>query len=122
MTAPAATISGRWDATIEFFSSKSQHTLFIEQDGNWIEGSHKGDFSTRELNGTIEGNLVKLRSVDRHAADFITFIFSGTLANDIISGQIHMGEYRTATFTAKRSNKKGQRKQILVPSGPPLAT
>ncbi len=122
MAVPAATISGRWDTTIEFFSSKSQHTLFIEQDGNWIEGSHKGDFSTRELNGTIEGNLVKLRSVDRHTADFITFIFSGTLANDIISGQIHMGEYRTASFTAKRSKKKGLRKQILVPSGPPLAT
>ncbi len=80
MTAPAATINGRWDATIEFFSSKSQHTLFIEQDGNWIQGSHKGDFSTRELAGTIEGNQVKLRSSDRHIADNITFIFSGTLA------------------------------------------
>ena len=122
MTAPAATLNGRWDAMIEFFSSKSQHTLFIEQDGNWIEGSHKGDFSTRELVGTIEGNLVKLRSVDRHTADSITFTFSGTVSNDIISGQIHMGEYRTAIFTAKRSKKKGIRKSILVPSGPPLAT
>ena len=122
MTAPAAMINGRWDATIEFFSSKSQHTLFMEQDGNWIEGSHKGDFSTRELAGTIEGNLVKLRSVDRHIADSITFTFSGTLANDIISGQIHMGEYRTASFTAKRSKNKGPRKRIMVPSGPPLAT
>jgi D-glucosaminate-6-phosphate ammonia-lyase len=122
MAAPAATISGRWDATIEFFSSKSQHTLFMEQDGNWIEGSHKGDFSTRELVGSIEGNFVKLRSVDRHTADSITFTFSGTLSNDIITGNIHMGEYRTASFTAKRSKKKGLRKPILVPSGPPLAT
>jgi len=122
MTAPAAMISGRWDATIEFFSSKSQHTLSLEQDGNWIEGTHKGDFSTRDLAGTIEGNLVKLRSVDRHTADSITFIFSGTLSNDTISGQIHMGEYRTASFKATRSKKKGMRKPILVPSGPPLAT
>jgi hypothetical protein len=122
MTAPAATITGRWDAMIEFFSSKSLHTLFIEQDGNWIEGSHKGDFSTRDLVGTIEGSLVKLRSVDRHMADSITFTFSGTLSNDTISGQIHMGEYRTASFTAKRSKKKGLRKPIMVPSGPPLAT
>ena len=82
MTAPAAMINGRWDVNIEFFSSKSQHTLFIEQDGNWIQGSHKGDFSTRELTGTIEGDVVKLRSVDRHIADHITFIFSGTLSND----------------------------------------
>ncbi|MEP7374303.1 MAG: aminotransferase class V-fold PLP-dependent enzyme [Chitinophagaceae bacterium] len=122
MAAPAATLSGRWDATIEFFSSKSLHALFIEQDGNWIEGSHKGDFSTRELAGSIEGNFIKLRSVDRHTADSITFTFSGTVSNDVISGQIHMGEYRTASFTAKRSKKKGLRKPILVPSGPPLAT
>ena len=122
MKAPATTINGRWDVSIEFFSSKSQHTLFIEQDGNWIQGVHKGDFSSRELAGTIEGNLVKIKSVDRHIADSITFIFSGTLSNDTISGQIHMGEYRTASFTAKRSKKKGLRKPILVPSGPPLAT
>jgi seryl-tRNA(Sec) selenium transferase len=122
MTAPAATINGRWDFNIEFFSSKSQHTLFIEQDGNWLQGSHKGDFSTRELNGTIEGNIVKLRSVDRHIADSITFIFSGTLSNDTITGQIHMGEYRTASFTAQRSKNKAPRKQIQVPGGPPLAT
>ena len=77
MTAPAATINGRWDVTIEFFSSKSQHTLFIEQDGNWIQGAHKGDFSTRELAGTIEGNLVKLRSVDRHIADYYNFYILG---------------------------------------------
>ena len=122
MTAPATTINGRWDVNIEFFSSKSQHTLFIEQDGNWLQGVHKGDFSSRELAGTIEGNLVKLKSVDRHIADSITFIFSGTLTNDTISGQIHMGEYRTASFSAKKSKKKGLRKPILVPSGPPLAT
>ncbi len=122
MNAPAVTISGRWDVDVQFFSSTSRHTLFIEQDGNWIQGSHKGDFSTRELTGTIEGDQVKLRSVDRPVADNITFIFSGTLANDVISGQIHMGEYRTAGFTAKRSKNKIPRKKIMVPSGPPLAT
>ena len=122
MTAPAAMINGRWDVNIEFFSSTSRHTFFIEQDGNWIQGSHKGDFSTRELTGTIEGDMVKLRSVDRPIADNITFIFSGTLSNDTISGQIHLGEYRTASFTAKRSKNKSPRKKIMVPSGPPLAT
>ena len=37
-----ANVSGRWDVDVEFFSSRSQHTLFIEQDGNWIQGSHRG--------------------------------------------------------------------------------
>ena len=38
VAAPAADFSGRWNVQIEFFSSTSQHTLFIEQDGNWVEG------------------------------------------------------------------------------------
>jgi hypothetical protein len=97
--------------------------LFIEQDGKWIKGFHKGDFTVRELTGIVENDsIVKLRSVDRHPADSITFIFSGTIAGDWITGSIYMGEYRTATFTAKRTSYKIPPKEIMVPGGPPLAT
>lgn len=119
---PAANISGRWDADIEFFSSSSKHSLFIEQDGNWIQGLHKGEYTVRDMRGSIEGNVIKLRSVDRHAADFITFIFSGTLSGETISGSIYMGEYRTAKFVAKRNTNKSPHERIMVPGGPPLAT
>jgi seryl-tRNA(Sec) selenium transferase len=122
MMAPAANLSGQWDADVAFFYSKSPHTFFIEQDGNWITGSHKGELSTRELTGTIEGNKVKLRSVDRHTGDSITFIFTGTVSGDTISGPVYMGEYMTANFTAKRSSYKGGHNPISVPGGPPLAT
>ena len=60
----------------------------------------------RDMRGTIEGDIVKLRSVDRHPADSITFIFTGTLSGDMITGSIYMGEYRTAKFIAKRNTNK----------------
>lgn len=122
MIAPSADISGRWDADIQFYSSISQHTLFIEQDGNWIRGSHKGDLSMRDMVGTIEGNHVKLSSVDQQVADHIPFIFSGMLSGDVITGQIYMGEYINASFTAKRNTEKPARKAIRFPKGQPLAT
>lgn len=122
LEAPAANISGRWDADVQFFSSTSKHSLYMEQDGNWITGSHKGEFTVRDMRGTIEGNAVKLRSVDRHPADSITFIFSGILSGDTITGSIYMGEYRTANFIAKRNNNKSPHEKIVVPGGPPLAT
>jgi hypothetical protein len=122
MARPSATISGRWDVNIDFFTSKSQHSFSLEQDGNWIQGSHKGEFSVRDVAGTIEGDQVKFRSVDRHAGDSITFIFHGTLSGDTISGNIHMGEYLTAKFKANRYKYKGEREKIAVPGGPPLAT
>jgi D-glucosaminate-6-phosphate ammonia-lyase len=122
MPAPAANLSGRWDVDVEFFSSRSQHALHIEQDGNWIQGSHKGDFSVRDLAGMIEGDKVTLRSVDQRPGNSIPFIFAGTLSNGTISGPIHLGEYLTARFTARRHAYSTTRNRIRVPSGPPLAT
>ncbi len=122
MALPAENLSGRWAVDIEFFSSKSQHTLFLEQEGNWIQGSHKGDFSVREIRGSMEGSTVKLQSVDRRPGDQISFIFSGTLSGGTLAGTIHMGEYRTAQFTASRKDYPKKNDPIKVPGGPPLAT
>jgi D-glucosaminate-6-phosphate ammonia-lyase len=119
---PVANLSGRWDATVEFFNSKSDHVLFIEQNGNQIQGTHKGDFSARDMYGTIDGDQLTLRSTtsERGTGDTITFIFSGTVSGDTISGPIHMGEYLTSRFTARRHSYPEAR-AILVPQGPPLA-
>jgi D-glucosaminate-6-phosphate ammonia-lyase len=120
--APAANLSGRWDVNIEFFSSKSQHTLYLTQDGNRVQGSHKGDFSTRDVFGTIEGDQIKLRSQLSQPGDSVGFIFGGTLAGDTFSGNIYMGEYLNAKFTAKRySYPARQGTAIRIPIGPPLA-
>ena len=115
-------ISGHWDLTVEYFSSTSQHQLYLQQEGNWIQGAHQSDFSSQEIVGTVEGDRVKLRSQVREAADGILFLFSGRVSGDIISGSIFLGEYLTAQFTAKRCTYQKIRKPFAIPGGPPLAT
>lgn len=122
VAAPAVKLAGRWDVEIEFFSSKSQHTLFIEQDGNWLQGSHQGDFSVRDMIGTIEGDQVKLRSSERRPGTNVTFTFVGTVSGDTMSGPIYMGEYLNAKFTARRHQYPEARPAIRVPTGRPIAT
>ena len=122
MKAAAANLTGRWDVDIEFFSSRGQHALFIEQDGNWIQGSHQGDFSTREMIGQVEGDQVRLRSSERRPGINITFTFAGTISGDTMSGTVYMGEYLNAKFAAKRHPAQTTRTPIRVPSGRPLAT
>jgi hypothetical protein len=123
MVMPSVNLTGNWETTIQFFSSTSKQILFIEQEGKWIKGFHKGEFTVRELTGEVESDTsVKMKSVDRHPADGITFLFSGNISGDSISGSIYMGEYRTATFTAKRTSYEIQPKQITIPGGAPLAT
>ncbi|HUQ91818.1 MAG TPA: aminotransferase class V-fold PLP-dependent enzyme [Bryobacteraceae bacterium] len=121
MSQPAANLSGRWDVDVEFFSSKSRHTLMLEQDGNRLQGSHKGDFSVRDVFGTIDGDQVKLQSTERIPGDSITFTFAGSLSGDSIAGPVYMGEYLNAKFTAKRHAYPTSRGSILIPGGPPLA-
>jgi len=72
--------------------------------------------------GTVEGDQVKLSSSDRHIADNIPFIFSGTVSSDSISGQIYMGEYIDARFKATRHNQKAIRRVLKFPTGRPFAT
>lgn len=123
MEPPKASLNGRWDVLVEFYSSKSPYTWIIEQDGNWLQGLHNGEFSApRNLSGTIEGDQVKIRSAKALPGDHIAFTYTGTLSGDTITGSIYMVEYGTAKFTAKRSNYPNEHKPITVPGGPPLAT
>lgn len=122
MSAPTANLNGIWDVSIQFFSSISQHSFNIIQDGNWFSGTHKADFDTRNLTGTIDGSQIKFESTIKIIADNINYLFQGTVSGDTMSGDIHLGEYRTAKFTATRNGAKPARKRIQIPGGPPLAT
>lgn len=122
LAAAEVDISGHWDVTVEYFSSTSQHQLYLQQEGNWIAGTHQSDFSSQEIVGTVEGDQVKLRSQVRQPGDSILFLFSGQVSDEIISGSIFLGEYLTAQFTAKRSTYQKSRKPLAIPGGPPLAT
>lgn len=122
MAAPAANVAGRWDVEIEFFNGTSRHALTLEQDGNWLTGAHQGEFTTRDVYGTIEGDEVKLRSREDRLGIAVTFTFVGKVTGGTISGPLYMGEYLDAKFTAKRHAYAAPRGPIRVQTGRPLAT
>ena len=72
--------------------------------------------------GMVEGNQVKFRSRFRYPGDNVTYLFSGKVSGDTMEGDIHLGEYLTAKFTAKKAAYKQNRQPIKIPGGPPLAT
>ena len=101
--APAVDVTGRWDVRIEYAANTSNHTLHVKQVDNRIEGTHQGDFVSRDLVGTIDGNSVQMSSsyTERHG-DALSFRFDGTVAADGMSGTLDMGEYLMATWSANR--------------------
>lgn len=124
MSKPRTDVTGHWDVNIEFFTSRSQHSFYLEQDGNWIHGTHRTDFETREIFGMIDGDTMTLRSdtPGRNVGDSVPFMFTGKVSGSSLSGPIHLGEYLSAKFTAQKHNYPERRQKIRVPDGPPLAT
>jgi L-seryl-tRNA(Ser) seleniumtransferase len=101
---PAADLTGQWNVHIDFVSGSTEHMLFLKQQNNEIVGSHQGDFVTRDAFGTINGNAVKISSsvVESQHGDALSYGFTGTINGDEMSGALDLGEYRKATWTAKR--------------------
>jgi hypothetical protein len=115
-------VSGHWDLTVQYSSSTSMHRLYLQQEGNWIRGMHQSEFSSQEIDGTVEGDRVKMRSQVCRPGDRIPFLFSGRACDGRLSGSIFLGEYLTAQFTARRAAYRELREPFVIPGGPPLAT
>ena len=81
----------------------SNHGLSLRQRGNEIDGSHRGDFLSRDLSGTIDGDSVRLRSVlASRAATPSTYTFTGKVTGDEMAGTLDMGEYLSGQWSARR--------------------
>jgi len=100
---PSADVTGRWDVHIDYLASASDHVLHLRQQESRIEGTHQGDFVSRDVGGSIEGNRVRLMSnvTERHG-DSLSFEFTGKVEGDQMSGTLSMGEYLEARWSARR--------------------
>ncbi len=107
---PAADLSGRWNVAIAFAAGTSTHALHLRQRGTAVDGTHEGDFVSRDLTGSIEGDRVTLRShYGEEHGDALSFTFTGTVAGDEMRGRLDMGEYLGASWTATRHVRGGRR-------------
>jgi len=98
---PATDLSGTWDVRIEYAASVSTHRLDLRQRGNDLDGTHEGDFVSRDARGTIDGSSVSIRSAWEHG-DSLQYSFTGRLDGDTITGELDLGDYLEARFTARR--------------------
>ena len=83
--------------------ASGDHTLYVKQQGNQLVGTHQGEFTARDCSGTISGDDVRIASSigEVHGAA-LSYRFTGKLDGDTISGDVDLGEYLGAKFTATR--------------------
>lgn len=101
-----ASVDGQWEATIEYLRGSAQHNLIIEQHGDKLVGTHQGETISGDLTGSVAANLVRFRSSQKIQGTRLSFDFSGTVNGDTMAGNVNLGEYGEAKWTARRHQYK----------------
>ena len=104
VTPPVADIAGRWDVEVQYQVGSARHKLFLTSKGNQIAGSHIGWVFDGDLKGMIDGDRVELRSVLPAGGQHLNYTFTGKVTGDDMSGDVDLGEYGSARWTARRHN------------------
>src|SRR5581483_72177 len=95
-------IAGQWQAELQFLRGSAVHTLMFEQHGATVTGTHEGEFVSGDLSGKVTGNQVRFRSSQRIQGQRLSYEFTGTVEGDKIAGNVDLGEYGHASWTAQR--------------------
>src|SRR5712691_2148225 len=93
---------GQWDVEISYKRDHAVHTLFLEQKGDQLTGSHRGEFLSGDVSGKVEGANVRCRSNHHYEGTSIGYTFEGAIDGDTMRGAVDVGEYGKAPFTARR--------------------
>ena len=90
--APVTDLTGQWNVRIQYAASTSNHMLHLSQKGNDLGGFHQGEFMTREMTGTIDGDAVRIRSAygEQHG-DSVNLTFTGKVSGDQMGGRAGHG-------------------------------
>ena len=99
---PHLNITGSWDVEIQYEVGSAPHKLFLAADGNRITGTHTGWAYEGDLKGEINGSNVRFRSTLPADGNVLSYTFTGRVSAQGISGDVQMGEYGSAKWSALR--------------------
>lgn len=99
---PAVDISGQWDLTMDFLASQVDQTFIFEQQGRHVMGTHVASYASRPLTGSVQGRDVLIRSSYTDDGVRLNFEFRGMVQEDRMEGQVSLGEYGMAKWSARR--------------------
>jgi hypothetical protein len=87
---------------MKFSASTVDQTLVIEQKANALIGTHFASIGSRDLEGTLHGKEVLIRSSYTKDGVRINFTFNGTTDGNSMQGKVSLSEYGDAEWSATR--------------------
>jgi hypothetical protein len=102
-TGPTANLAGAWNVTINYVRGVGEQQFILRQEGSTLSGEQKGEIFHAVFQGKVDADHVVLASVMPANGYEVSFVFTGIVSGDHLSGDVQLGEYGTATFTATRA-------------------
>jgi L-seryl-tRNA(Ser) seleniumtransferase len=101
---PAAAVAGVWKVQVAFKRGQTTHELRLAAPGadGQIQGTHKMEWLSNPVRGSIEGSRIQVRSSHRYEGTVLDYDFQGEVKGGAIEGELLMGEYGSARFKAER--------------------
>jgi L-seryl-tRNA(Ser) seleniumtransferase len=99
---PSANIAGAWEVEIQYEVGSARHKLVLEAEGNRITGTHTGWAYQGGLKGEINGGRIKMRSTLPADGNVLSYVFTGSVTGQALSGDVRIGEYGSAKWRAHR--------------------
>ena len=102
-TGAMANLAGTWNVTIKYVRGIGQQQFVLEQSGATVSGQQKGEIYNATFKGKVEADHAMLMSVIHAGGYEVPYTFTGVVSGNRFSGDVKMGEYGAATFTATKS-------------------
>ena len=100
---PAADLTGTWDVRIEYAASVSTHRLArAAARATTSTAPTRATSSPATCGARSTATTVRIRSSWRAHGDSLNYTFTGTVTGDEMAGDVSLGEYLDARFSAKR--------------------
>jgi L-seryl-tRNA(Ser) seleniumtransferase len=103
--APVTDVAGRWDVDVQYDAGSATHKVFLQSNGNRLSGTHIGWAFEGDLKGSINGDRVTFRSSLPVGSQRLNYSFSGRVTGDAMSGEVDLGEYGSAKWSARRHSQ-----------------
>jgi hypothetical protein len=96
-----AKVTGSWEMSIETPRGTMTQTLTLQQDGNTLKGTLKGQRGEAPVTGSVTGNKISFTVTRDTPNGSFTIEYSGTVDGDSMTGTAHSERF-DGKWTAKR--------------------
>ena len=99
----AANVTGTWNMTVELQGGSGNPVFTLQQKGETVTGTYKGQLGEAPVTGTIKGNELALSYKVEAQGTALEIKYTGTVDGKNISGKVSLGEMGEGTFKGTKA-------------------